>query len=52
MQHHEEKRNAYWALVEKSEGKRLFGRPRCRWEGDIIKWILDKLDGVVWTGLI
>jgi hypothetical protein len=38
-----EKRNA---LVEKSEGKRQLGRPRCRWVDNI------KMDGVVWTGWI
>jgi hypothetical protein len=27
-----EKRNAYRILVERPEGKRLLGRPRCRWE--------------------
>jgi hypothetical protein len=26
-----EKRNMYRLLVEKPEGKRLLGRPRCRW---------------------
>jgi hypothetical protein len=26
-----EKRNAYGLLVGKPEGKRLLGRPRCRW---------------------
>jgi hypothetical protein len=29
------KRNAYRLLVEKSEGKRPLGRPRCRWVGNI-----------------
>jgi hypothetical protein len=27
-----EKRNGYWILVGKLEGKRPLGRPRCRWE--------------------
>jgi hypothetical protein len=27
-----DRRNAYNILVGKSEGKRLLGRPRCRWE--------------------
>jgi hypothetical protein len=34
------RRNAYIILVGKPEGKRLFGRPRSRWE--ILKWILGK----------
>jgi hypothetical protein len=28
----EEKRGVYMVLVGKPEGKRPFGRPRCRWE--------------------
>jgi hypothetical protein len=40
-----EKRNAYRLLVGKSEVKRLLGRP-------ILKWILEKGDGMVWIGLI
>jgi hypothetical protein len=45
-----EKRNAYRILVGNPEGKRPLGRPRRRW---IIKleWILEREDGVVWTGL-
>jgi hypothetical protein len=31
----EEKRNAYRILVGKPEGKRLLGRPRCRWVDNI-----------------
>jgi hypothetical protein len=42
---------AYMILVEKPEGKRPLGKPRRRWE-DNIKWILEKWDGVVWTGFI
>jgi hypothetical protein len=42
------KQSAYRILVEKSEGKRLLGRPTCRWE-DNIKM---DLNGVVWIGLI
>jgi hypothetical protein len=30
-----EMRNAYNILVKKSEGKRPFVRPRCRWEYNI-----------------
>jgi hypothetical protein len=33
------KRNAYRVFIGKSEGKRLLGRPKNRWE-DSIKWIL------------
>jgi hypothetical protein len=29
------KKNAYWVLVGKTEGKRPLGKPRCRWEGSI-----------------
>jgi hypothetical protein len=30
-----EKRNAYRIMVGKLDGKRLLGRRRCRWEGNI-----------------
>jgi hypothetical protein len=30
-----EMRNMYKILVEKSEGKKPLGRPRCRWEDNI-----------------
>jgi hypothetical protein len=30
-----ERRGVYRVLVGKSEGRRLIGRPRCRWEDDI-----------------
>jgi hypothetical protein len=30
-----ETRNVYRILVGKPEGKRLLGRPRCRWVGNI-----------------
>jgi hypothetical protein len=33
------------------EGNRPLGRTRCRW-GIILKHIIEKLDEVVWTGLI
>jgi len=39
-----ESRGVYRVFVEKTEGKRLRGRPRSRWE-DNIKW-----DVGVWTG--
>jgi hypothetical protein len=46
-----EKRNVYSLLVGKPEGKRPLGRPRRRWM-DNIRTILEKLDGVMWTGLV
>jgi hypothetical protein len=46
-----EKRNAYRLLVGKPEGKRPLGRPRCRW-CIILGWILERWDGVMWTGLV
>ena len=39
-----DRKNAYRVLVERSEGKRPLGRPRCRWEDNIkmyvqeVKW--------------
>jgi hypothetical protein len=45
-----EKRKAYRLLVGKPEGKRPLGRPRRRWM-DIIR-ILERWDGVMWTGLV
>jgi hypothetical protein len=48
-----EKRNAYWLLVGKPEGKRPLGRPRCRWadhtKTDLgeIGWAWCELD---WSG--
>jgi hypothetical protein len=47
----EEKRNTYRILVGKPEGKRSLGREKRRWV-DNVKWILEKLDGMVWTGSI
>jgi hypothetical protein len=45
-----EKRNAYRILVGNPDGKRPLGRSR---RGSVIlKWILDRQDAVVWTGLI
>jgi hypothetical protein len=44
------KKNAYWTLVGKPEGKRPLGRPKHRWV-DNIKMNLRE-DGMVWIGLI
>jgi hypothetical protein len=47
-----EKRNSYRLLVVKPEGKRLLGRPRCRWVDNI--WMdLGEIGwgGVDWIGL-
>jgi hypothetical protein len=47
-----EQRNAYGILVEKPEGKRPLGRPRCRWVYNIkmdfreVGW-----DGMDWIDL-
>jgi hypothetical protein len=38
-------------LLGNPEGKRKLGRPRRRWV-DILKWILEGYDGVIWTQLI
>jgi hypothetical protein len=46
-----EKRNAYRILVGKPEGNKPLGRSGCRWE-TILEWIMEKLDGMVWTGFI
>jgi hypothetical protein len=46
-----EKRNAYRLSVGKPEGKRPLGRPRRRWV-DNIRMILERWDGVMWTGLV
>jgi hypothetical protein len=43
--------NAYGLLVGKPGGKRPLGKPGRRWE-DSIKWILERWDGMGWTGLI
>jgi hypothetical protein len=45
-----EKRNAYRIWVGKPEGRRLLGRPRCRWV-DNIKMDLREIewDGVDWV---
>jgi hypothetical protein len=46
-----EKKNAYKILVRKPEGKRLCGRPRCRWENNI-RTDLQETGGKVWTDYI
>jgi hypothetical protein len=46
-----EKRNAYRLLVGKMEGKRPLERPRRRWVNNI-GCILERWDGVMWTGLV
>jgi hypothetical protein len=45
-----EKRNAYRLLVGKPKGKRPLGRQRCRWI--ILGEILERWDGMMWTGLV
>jgi hypothetical protein len=45
-----ERRGVYRILVEKPEGKRSPGRPRCRWKGNI-KMALQEVVFGVWTGL-
>jgi hypothetical protein len=42
-----EKRNAYRTLVDKPEGSRLLGRPRCRWVNITIK----DLRKIRWVGM-
>jgi hypothetical protein len=47
-----EMRNVYRLFVGKPEGKRLLGRPRHRWIGNIKKDLLEIELGVVdWIGL-
>jgi hypothetical protein len=46
-----EKRNTCRFLVGKPEGRRPLGRPRCRL-GIILGWILERWNGVMWTGLV
>jgi hypothetical protein len=45
-----EKKNAYRLLVGKPEGKSPLGRPRHR--GIILGLILERWDGVMWTGFV
>jgi hypothetical protein len=44
-----DKRNAYRILVEKPEGKRPLGKPRCRWVDNIIMDFRE--DRMGWYGL-
>jgi hypothetical protein len=46
-----ESTGVYRVLVGKLEGKRTLGRPRRRWEDNII-WIFRKWDVGAWTGSI
>jgi hypothetical protein len=46
-----EKMNAYRILVGKPEKKRPLGRARRSWKV-LLRWILEKQDGVIWTGFI
>jgi hypothetical protein len=48
---YEKKRGTYRVLVGRSEGMRLLGRPRLRWDGNI-KWIFKTWDGKAWIRLI
>jgi len=41
----------YRVLVRKPEGKRPYGRPRCRWENNM-KIDLQEVGLGAWTGLI
>jgi hypothetical protein len=47
-----EKRNAYRLLVGKPEGKRLLGRPRCRWVDNMVDLVEVGWGGVDWIGLV
>jgi len=58
-----ETRNAYNTVVEEPEGKRLFGRPKRRWEDNIrvgyreiwwesVDWMHLAQDGDCWQALV
>jgi hypothetical protein len=44
-----EMRNAYNILVRKSEEKRPLGKPRRRWEDNILMYLTKKKYGRVWN---
>jgi len=44
-------KNANGILVVKPEGKRPFGRPRCKWEYNT-RMEIRKQGGKLWTGFI
>jgi len=46
-----ERRDAYWILLGRPEGRGPLGRPRRRWE-DNIKMYLQELGWRTWTGLM
>jgi hypothetical protein len=46
-----ERRGLYRVLVGKPEGKKPLGRPRCRWENNIITDVQEVGWGT-WTGFI
>jgi hypothetical protein len=51
--HRGEKKNEYWSLMGKPEGKRLLRRPRYRWEDNIVtcisdcRWGVDLVNGFI-----
>jgi hypothetical protein len=47
----EKKRIVYRILVGITERGRSLRKPRCLWE-EILKWILERYDEIIWTGLI
>ena len=47
----QERRGVYRVLVEKPEGKRTLGKPRCRWK-DNIKTDVQEVELGAWTGLL
>ena len=47
-----ESRGAYRVLVSKPEGNFAHGRPSRRWGRIILRWIIRKWVGRVWTDLV